>query len=57
MIPIVVYAGGNIITGPTSINYDNPPRFYFLGNEDTCFDDVRTTIYKQFRLLVLIIFI
>jgi hypothetical protein len=57
MIPIVVYASGNIITGPTGINYDNPPRFYFLINEDTCFDDVKTMIYKQFRLLVLIIFI
>jgi hypothetical protein len=44
MIPIVVYAGGNIITGSTGIGYDNPPRFSFLGNEDTCFDDVRTTI-------------
>jgi hypothetical protein len=29
----VVYAGGNIIIGSTGIDYDNPPRFYFLGNE------------------------
>jgi hypothetical protein len=40
MIPILVYAGDNIITGSTSIDYDNPPRFSFLGNEDMCFDEV-----------------
>jgi hypothetical protein len=51
MIPIVVDAGGNIITGPTGINYDNPLRFSFLGNEDTCFDEVKTMIYRQLRLL------
>jgi hypothetical protein len=46
MIPIVVYAGGNIITGLTGIDYDNPFRFSFLRNEDTCFDEVKTTIYR-----------
>jgi hypothetical protein len=51
MILIVVYAGGNIITGSTGIDYDNPPRFSFLRNEDTCFDEDRTTIYRQLRLL------
>jgi hypothetical protein len=51
MIPIVVYTGGNIITGSTGIDYDNPPRFFFLGNEDTYFDEVRTTIYRQLGLL------
>jgi hypothetical protein len=25
--------------------------FLFFGNEDTCFDEVRTTIYKQLKLL------
>jgi hypothetical protein len=50
MIPIVVYASGNIITGPTCINYENPSRF-FLENKDTCFDEVGTTIYGQLRLL------
>jgi hypothetical protein len=30
MIPIMIYAGGNIITGSTGIDYDNPPRFFFL---------------------------
>jgi hypothetical protein len=30
MIPIVIYAGGNIITGSMGIDYDNPPRFFFL---------------------------
>jgi hypothetical protein len=51
MIPILVYAGGNIITGSTCINYDNPPRFSFLENEDTYFDEVRTAIYRHLRLL------
>jgi hypothetical protein len=50
MIPIVVYASGNIITGPTCINYENPSRF-FLENKDTCFDEVGTTIYGQLGLL------
>jgi hypothetical protein len=47
----VVYAGGNIITGSMDIDYDNHPRFFFLGNEDTYFDEVITTIYRQLRLL------
>jgi hypothetical protein len=47
----VVYAGGNIIIGSMSIDYDNPPRFSFLGNEDMCFDDIRTTMYRQLGLL------
>jgi hypothetical protein len=51
MIPIMVYAVGNIITGSTCIDYDNPPRFSFHGNEDTCFDEVRTIIYRQLELL------
>jgi hypothetical protein len=51
MIPIVIYAGGNIITGSTYIDYNNPLKFSFLENEDTCFDVVRTTIYRQLRLL------
>jgi hypothetical protein len=51
MIPIVVYAGGNIITGSTNIDYDNSLRFSFLENDDACFDEVRTTIYRQLRLL------
>jgi hypothetical protein len=51
MIPIVIYAGGNIITRSTDIDYDNPPKFSFLVNEDTCFNEVRTTIYRQLRLL------
>jgi hypothetical protein len=45
MIPIMVYAGDNIITGSTGIDYDNPPRF-FLGNEDTYFDEIRIMIYR-----------
>jgi hypothetical protein len=36
----VVYAGDNIIIGSMGIDYDNPPRFSFLGNEDTRFDEV-----------------
>jgi hypothetical protein len=51
MILIVINAGDNIIIGPTGINYDNPSRFSFLGNEDTCFDEVRTTIYRHLILL------
>jgi hypothetical protein len=51
MIPIIVYAGENIITGLTGINYDNPFRFSFLENTDMCFDEVRTTIYRQLGLL------
>jgi hypothetical protein len=51
MILIVVYTGDNIITGSTGINYDNPPRFSFLGNEDTYFNEIRITIYRQLRLL------
>jgi hypothetical protein len=47
----VVYPGGNIIIGSTSIDYNNPLRFSFLGNEDTCFDDIRTTMYRQLGLL------
>jgi hypothetical protein len=30
MIPIVIYAGGNIITGSTYIDYNNPLKFLFL---------------------------
>jgi hypothetical protein len=33
------------------IDYDHPLRFSFLRNEDTYFDEVRTTIYKQLGLL------
>jgi hypothetical protein len=51
MISILVYAGGNIIKGSTCIDYDNPSRFSFIGNEYTCFDEVRTAIYRQLRLL------
>jgi hypothetical protein len=51
MILIVICVGGNIITGSTDIDYDNHPRFSFLGNEYTYFDEVRTMIYKQLRLL------
>jgi hypothetical protein len=51
MIPILVYAGSNIITGSTGIDYDNPPRFSFFGNEDTYFNEVRIMIYKQLGLL------
>jgi hypothetical protein len=51
MIPIVVYVGGNIITGSTGIDYYNHPRFSFLGNKNTYFDKVGTTIYRQLRLL------
>jgi hypothetical protein len=51
MIPIVVYAGDNIITGSTGIDYDNHPRFSFLGNEDTYFDEVKIMIYRQLGLL------
>jgi hypothetical protein len=51
MISIVVYASGNIIKGPTSIDYDNHLRFSFYENEHMCFDMVRTTIYKQLKLL------
>jgi hypothetical protein len=47
----VIYAGDNIITGSTDIDYDIYPRFSFLRNEDTCFDEVRTTIYRQLGLL------
>jgi hypothetical protein len=25
-----VYVGGKIITGPTGVDYDNQPRFFFL---------------------------
>jgi hypothetical protein len=49
MILIVVYAGGNIITGSTGIDYDNPPRFSFLENEDMCFDEVRTMIANAIK--------
>jgi hypothetical protein len=35
MIPIMVYAGSNITTGPTGVDYDNKSRFYFPENEDT----------------------
>jgi hypothetical protein len=47
----VVYAGGNIITRSMGIDYDNPPRFSFLRNEDTYFDEVKTTMYKQLGFL------
>jgi hypothetical protein len=50
MIPIVVYVGGNVITGLADIDYDNHHRFSFLENEDTYFDEIRTMIYKQLRL-------
>jgi hypothetical protein len=51
MIPIVVYAGGNIIIESTGIDYDNPPKFSFFRNEDTYFDEVKTMIYGQLGLL------
>jgi hypothetical protein len=51
MIPVVVYAGGNIIIESTGIDYDNPPKFSFFRNEDTYFDEVKTMIYGQLGLL------
>jgi hypothetical protein len=51
MILNVVYVCGNIITLLTGIDYDNHPRYFLLGNEDTCFDEVKTMIYRQLRLL------
>jgi hypothetical protein len=49
MIPIVVYVSDNIITGSMDIDYDNYSRFFL--NEDTYFDEIRTTIYRQLGLL------
>jgi hypothetical protein len=44
MIPIMIYAGGNIITESTDIDYDNSLRYSFFENEDTYFDEIRITI-------------
>jgi hypothetical protein len=51
MIPIMVYAGGKISTGSMGVDYDNQPRFSFLGDEVIRFDDVRTMIFRRLRLL------
>jgi hypothetical protein len=45
MIPIMVYVGGKIITGPMGVDYDNQPKFSFPGDEGICFDDARTMIF------------
>jgi hypothetical protein len=51
MIPIMIYAGNNIITRSICIDYDNHLRFFFLENEDTYFNEVRIMIYIHLRLL------
>jgi hypothetical protein len=51
MIPIMVYAGGKIITASISVYYDNQPRLSFPRDEGIRFDDVRTMIFRRLRLL------